>query len=79
LANESGPLFVARPITGIKNVLIVSPWKMRWVEGQRELEIKKERLETRGGYAKESGLKVGQKDPSWTMTVVSKSIQIYNM
>lgn len=41
---------------------------MRWVEG---INNKEERLETRGGYAKESGLKVGQKkDPSWTMTVV---------
>jgi uncharacterized membrane protein (UPF0127 family) len=61
-------LFVTRPITGIKNVLKLSPWKMRWVEG---INNKEERLETRGGYAKESGLKVGQKkDPSWTMTVV---------
>jgi hypothetical protein len=61
LANESGPLFVARPITGIKNVLIVSPWKMRWVEGQRELKIKKKDWRGRGGYAKESEPKVGQK------------------
>jgi hypothetical protein len=39
--------------------------------GTEGIKNEKERLETRGGYAKESGLKVGaEKDPSLTMTVV---------
>jgi hypothetical protein len=47
---------------------------MRWVEGQRELKIKR-----RMGDKRKCAKGGAENDPSWIMPVVTRIIQIYNM